>query len=377
MRQRAGATTEARRTPAGGDRPGPGIPSPAVGIPFPERTLHLVYSFACNLTCAHCLYRCGPGDRGVMGLERAKDVIDQAAEAGVRRIAFLGGEPFLHPEALRTLIRHAGRNGLVTAAVTNGSWASTPARAAERLGDMAAAGLGAVTLSTDRFHLPGVPLRRIENAVAAAVELGLRVGVKISRFPHDLLAVAILRSLRPLCERIAVQEVSPLGRGEGLRGSVTLRGLEALPASRCSTPPVVLPDGNLVTCCNLPARDLGPDDPPFLLGNLHRTPLRTLLRRRREAPLLAFLRRHGPLPLLGVPAHGGPSPKEGAEGLYHDECDLCFHLLVARRRKPIATPVSRVAAPDRPGGAPRPAGPSPGLRLSRSGPACLEEVPRG
>lgn len=41
-------------------------------------------------------------------------------EAGVSRITFVGGEPFLHP-LLPALIKEAKAQGLVTMAITNGS----------------------------------------------------------------------------------------------------------------------------------------------------------------------------------------------------------------------------------------------------------------
>lgn len=55
---------------------------------------------SCNLRCAHCFNRSGPGNRDLEPLSRedVRGLLDRAADAGVRDVVFTGGEPFLHPE---------------------------------------------------------------------------------------------------------------------------------------------------------------------------------------------------------------------------------------------------------------------------------------
>jgi MoaA/NifB/PqqE/SkfB family radical SAM enzyme len=54
---------------------------------------------SCNLRCAHCFNRSGPGNREIAPLSRreVRGLLDQAGSAGVRDIVFTGGEPFVHP----------------------------------------------------------------------------------------------------------------------------------------------------------------------------------------------------------------------------------------------------------------------------------------
>ena len=124
--------------------------------------LHLAYSFACNLSCAHCIFRCGPNDHRTMGVHRAKGFIEQAGEAGTRKIVFTGGEPLLHPRELRSLIRHTAAQGMKSALITNAAWASSGTETKAYLSDLKEMGLESITLSTDRYHLLDVPLDNLK-----------------------------------------------------------------------------------------------------------------------------------------------------------------------------------------------------------------------
>jgi len=256
----------------------------------------------------------------------ARTAIAQAARSGIRHIVFNGGEPFLHANALGPLIRQACEQGIRCTVMTSGSWAVSPRRARQHLGDLKACGLHAVTLSTDRFHLPFVPLHRVRTALAEAERAGIRTGVKIARLPWDPVADGLFRALRGSTRRIVVQQVAPLGRASSLRTSLPLRTVFHLARPACPTPPVLLPDGRLLACCNLPANDLTADADPFLLGDLHRAPLADLIVRRSRDPLLHFLRDEGPQGLYVPLLAAAPADSLLLPCFYHDGCDLCFHL---------------------------------------------------
>ncbi|MCO5994476.1 radical SAM protein [Actinoallomurus rhizosphaericola] len=66
----------------------------------------------CQLACTHCYADSSPrGTHGTMTTSEWYQVIDQAAEIGVRTIQFIGGEPTLHPDFAR-LIEQAAGTGL-------------------------------------------------------------------------------------------------------------------------------------------------------------------------------------------------------------------------------------------------------------------------
>lgn len=268
-----------------------------------------------------------------MGLRRAKVFIEEARRAGILKIVFTGGEPLLHPRELRILVHCAAGKGMESALITNAAWVSSRAEAKAYLSDLKAGGLRSLTLSTDRYHLLRVPLKKLQTALEAATEVGLQAGVKIARLSHDPVAEGLYRSLRAISPRLIVQEISPLGRAADLRSRVKLRSPMSFTGPGCSTPPFLRPDGELLTCCNLPARDLSPTDTPFVLGNVETEPLPALLRKRSGDPLLHTLRSHGPGTLLTLLARSIPSFERWTRVPTHSRCDLCFHLFFRLQNK--------------------------------------------
>jgi hypothetical protein len=261
-----------------------------------------------------------------MGIPRARGFIEQAGQAGIRRIVFTGGEPLLHPRDIRILIRHAAGEGIESALITNGAWASSRIRTKEYLSDLKQSGLQSVTLSTDRYHLLEVAVERLEMVLDVAGDLGIRTVVKIARLAHDPVAEGLSRSLGSDSTRVCVQEIAPLGRGDSLRRAVRLRSASAFSGPGCRTPSVLLPDGSLLACCNLPARDMRPTDYPFVLGNAEELPLQLLLQRRFRDSVLTLLRRFGPGTLLDLLERREPGFSRQHPALYHSRCDFCFHV---------------------------------------------------
>jgi hypothetical protein len=268
-----------------------------------------------------------------MGLRRAENSIRQAGEAGIRKIVFTGGEPLLHPRELRSLIRHTAEQGMKSALITNASWAFSRVETKAYLEDLKEIGLESITLSTDRYHLLEVPLANLRNALDAAREIGLRAGVKIARLRHDPVAEGLYRALRRSATRVLVQEISPLGRATALRSAVKLEPAMSFAGPGCFTPPVLLPDGNLLTCCNLPAQDMKPTDDPFVLGSVEKESLGSLLDRRSRDPVLKTLRTKGPGTLASLVSRREPALRNADQIPCHSACDLCFHLFCKLRDK--------------------------------------------
>ena len=74
--------------------------------------LELEITGFCQLKCVHCYAESGPhGGHGTMTAEDWEQVIDQAAEIGIRMIQFIGGEPTLD-RRLPRLVRYALDRGL-------------------------------------------------------------------------------------------------------------------------------------------------------------------------------------------------------------------------------------------------------------------------
>jgi len=101
---------------------------------------------ACNARCKFCNFSLdteSPAGRSVVSADGARAAIDVLAENGVAYLAFVGGEPTLHPD-LTGLISHARARHMSTILCTNGSLLDD-----DLVGKYAAAGLESVIISVD------------------------------------------------------------------------------------------------------------------------------------------------------------------------------------------------------------------------------------
>lgn len=91
-------------------------------IPLPVERLHLELTNICNFSCEFCPDASMKRPKGMMPVDLAQAVIDDAARSGVARtIHFhLMGEPTLHPH-LVDIVAHAAGRGLNACLTTNGS----------------------------------------------------------------------------------------------------------------------------------------------------------------------------------------------------------------------------------------------------------------
>jgi mycofactocin radical SAM maturase len=77
-------------------------------------------TYACNLSCIHCLSDSGRKRDGELTTEQALRMIDQLAAEKVFQFNIGGGEPFMRPDFL-DLMDHAHDKGMVTCISTNGT----------------------------------------------------------------------------------------------------------------------------------------------------------------------------------------------------------------------------------------------------------------
>ena len=94
------------------------------------------------------------------------------ASPGLFLVVFAGGEPTLLGDDLMRAIRFCKSNGRRTRIVTNGYWARSMESARDMIGQLSAAGLDELNISTDDFHLPFISLQRVRNAFEAGLEGG-------------------------------------------------------------------------------------------------------------------------------------------------------------------------------------------------------------
>jgi radical SAM protein with 4Fe4S-binding SPASM domain len=120
-------------------------------------------TLACDLACRHCGSRAGRAREGELTTPEAVDLVKQLSELGVKEVALIGGEAYLHPGWL-TVIQEIRRCGMQSTLVTGGRGMS-----AERAREAAAAGVQTVAVSIDGAEATHDRLRALAGSHAAAL----------------------------------------------------------------------------------------------------------------------------------------------------------------------------------------------------------------
>jgi MoaA/NifB/PqqE/SkfB family radical SAM enzyme len=87
----------------------------------PPDVLQITLTFRCNLKCKICTIHKHPtSPEEELSTEEVLNLVDQAAEMGIKEVVLTGGEPFLR-EDIFDLIDHISEKGLISVITTNGT----------------------------------------------------------------------------------------------------------------------------------------------------------------------------------------------------------------------------------------------------------------
>jgi len=292
--------------------------------------IHFLVTYRCTYACDHCFVWGSPDAEGAMTLTQLTSVIDQAAACGVGTVYFEGGEPTLAYPVVLAAAKHARERGLEWGLVSNCFWATSPEDARLWLEPFVELGISDLSLSSYAYFVEDADEDRLRNAVLAAQDLGLPMGVL------EVGAAACL-------------DVPGLCLGEDV-GEIMCKGRAAveLAPGRAARPPETLVscpfedfadpgrahvgcDGELQLCQGISAgnvflgrdRAAGEELPPAP----HAGGLAAVLESSDPArrPVVREIHAGGP---WGLAREYGHTP---ARELYADECHLCYEVRAALR----------------------------------------------
>lgn len=253
----------------------------------------------CQLSCRHCI-RADTGPRVDLPVDIIKKVLPQAMSYGIRRVAFTGGEPTLHPQFI-DIVDLVCTNGFTFGFITNGwNFAETYKELLPYRDYLEVVGFsldGAREETHDRLRMPG-SYRRVMQAVsicqARKIPFTLQMTVTAESL-SELEDMAILASrlgsqglrylhLQPTPQvltqklditpeqcRCAESEVGRLGKLYRLPIAVSLGAYHPSPWFQCDALQMreftIDHYGNLAFCCLL-AGYSGGEEGTEVLGNL-------------------------------------------------------------------------------------------------------------
>lgn len=286
--------------------------------------LHLLLTYKCNARCRHCFLNASPENQEVMSYEAALKHLQEAKEIGVNHIFIEGGEPFLYPRLLPAIIAKASELGFWVGLLTNGFWATSPAKASKTLKPLIQAGLNSLSISTDNFHQAFVPLNCALTAAKTARTLGLEADLMVCQeLPAKARAAQLMSSAS--ADNYQTAGVSVYAGKVVCRGRAVLSKLCAggnfhwqeltVCQERLSAPSRVHigPNGEIHLCQGLL---LGKNGLSSSLTNIFNS------YEPRNHPLVHALQKGGPAELARFSSQYGFKPQQ----TYVDGCHLCYEV---------------------------------------------------
>ena len=284
------------------------------------REFGIILSRYCTASCGHCGSSSGPTERGWLGLELGRRILTEAAAWGIDGVIFTGGEPLAHFDTTRELTTHARDVGVAPRICSNGFWGNQPARAARWMRHLADAGLDLLMLSTDRWHLPFVPVESVVVAARAAAEVGVPVQIAVPAGGRDFVALQLVAELERRTDAVVyTHPAHPVGRGECLPPSTFQWHRPAIEG--CHLLGHVEVDHDGTTSVSPTSADF-PSTSPLLLGSAATEPLGDLLDRFARTPLYGVIATWGPLGVHALLRDDLDPSTRGLSGPVHD-CHLC------------------------------------------------------
>lgn len=277
--------------------------------------LHLLLTYQCTFECNHCFVWGGPFQSGTMTLQDIQRILKQGRMLGtVTSIYFEGGEPFLYYPVMVKGVHLATAMGFKVGLVTNSYWANSLEDALAWLKPLAGL-VSDLSLSSDLYHYDERISQHVENARAAARQLGLPVDLICIAQPEADIAAEVEGQLPN-------GELSVMYRG---RAAVKLvdraalhpwRRFDACPYEDLNEPKRVHidPSGYIHICQGIS------------LGNLIEKPLNEICQN--YDPRLHPIT--GPL-YVGGPAQLVEDYSLPHRELYADACHLCYEARLALR----------------------------------------------
>jgi MoaA/NifB/PqqE/SkfB family radical SAM enzyme len=272
--------------------------------------LHLLLTYQCTFECDHCFVWGSPWQTGTMTLKDIRHIVREAQDLGtITSMYFEGGEPFLYYATLLAGVRLAKEAGFEVGIVSNSYWATSVDDALEWLRPFAGL-IDDLSVSSDLYHYDETLSRQVQNACAAAEQLGIPIGT---------ISIASCETVDPslVVGQLPESESGVMYRGRAavkLSGKVRQRPwsqfTECLHEDLRDPGRVhVDPLGNLHICQGI------------VIGNLFQTPLKEICERYDPDthPIAGPLLRGGPIEL--VKDYGVPHREA-----YADACHLCYEV---------------------------------------------------
>ena len=152
----------------------------------------IIPTYLCTASCRHCLYGCSPkADKHYIEETECEKLCEYLAMLNCHSMHIGGGEPFLNPEKLITLVRTMRKYNIsVDYIETNASWLASgmdEVNAINLLHELKSVGGHSILISVDPFHIEFIPLKKVLKLIDYCEKAGMDYFLWQEQFLHKLL----------------------------------------------------------------------------------------------------------------------------------------------------------------------------------------------
>lgn len=284
----------------------------------------ILYTLKCSATCSHCIVKSSPYRSEKFELGVAKEIVYQSSINGKKVLILSGGEVFLFYNEILELTRHASQCGLDVWIETNGYWASSIEVTSHRIKKLVDAGLSALFVSYDYFHMPYVPFERISNIMDCACSVNLKCEIMFTPSTNPDEDNRICDTLLARDYPFYKDELLPYGGAREMFQDESPKSFQDISCC-CSMTTTFLPDGEVYACCNISSDNSRLRSTPVYLGNAESCAVSELLTRERENKFLDVISQEDTLQKLLERLSEKEILSKNADKLY-TICDYCVHI---------------------------------------------------
>jgi MoaA/NifB/PqqE/SkfB family radical SAM enzyme len=304
------------------------------------RVIGFLINLKCNAACKHCCFSSGPDRTDAMSRSEALSYVRQVAEVeGLKGISITGGEAFLAYPLLVEMTAELAKHNLRARAVSNCFWAKTPRIATRRLRPLFDNGLTELSVSYDAVHEEFVQAERVQFAVKAALDLGMKVVVSTVVLNGSISehTERIKKELNlPRHDRLFIMPgyIVPNGRAAHyfpLNSLALVNGYDRSggrlrsPCPHVIREPIVTPGGDVAACCRPSSATRVGFDHHFIVGNLRQQHLSDIVAALDDEPIFNTIMMEGPWRLFDLVEREDPTVMK--RKTFVNICDLCQSVL--------------------------------------------------
>lgn len=268
---------------------------PKVGVCYEHSEsskIYMIYTFACNAACDHCLVESNPRRRAKIGLDKAKDIVRLGAEYGKSFLDMSGGEAMLFPEEIKEIFRTARDLGYFIVLNTNAYWARTPETTRRILGELQEAGLRGIFPSASAYHSKYVPLERVRNIREACQTMDVTYELNYFYSADKSVDEQLMKDLDLADEVFFYEGLQTTANNKDTLGRLKEAYLRRTPEELDDALSVHLgvnPHGHVVSSCNMNYNNDKFRGTPFFVGDFTQTPFEDILKAERSSQVLQFV----------------------------------------------------------------------------------------